>query len=165
MKLTKSQLRQIIREEMVKNTLNKSIKSVNEQNVYIDFLNKAKGFKKDRKIFKGPNAYDLAVKWAKKNFDNFNPDMIKFESVNEAKLKSIIRSVIKEEMQKINIKEGGHGVLDRDQSDVLDGIVLMNSKKTDDEIAAIAMKNPMFKGVKKKDLLVYIDEIRMMYGK
>jgi hypothetical protein len=54
--------------------------SVNEDKVYIDFLNKKKGFKQDRIKF---NSYEDAVKWAKKNFDKFDPDMIKYESVNE----------------------------------------------------------------------------------
>ena len=58
---------------------------ITEEVVYIDFLNKDKGFKQDRKYFKGSNAYNLAVKWAKNTFEKFNPDMIKFESVNEAK--------------------------------------------------------------------------------
>jgi hypothetical protein len=56
----------------------------NEDKVYIDFLNKKKGFKQDRIKF---NSYEDAVKWAKKNFDKFNPDMIKYESVNEAQAK------------------------------------------------------------------------------
>ena len=57
------------------------VESVNEEKVYIDFLNKAKGFKQDRIKF---NSYEAAVKWARKNFEKFNPDMIKYESVNEA---------------------------------------------------------------------------------
>ena len=52
--------------------------SVNEEKVYIDFLNKKKGFKQDRIKF---NSYEDAVKWAKKNFEKFNTDMIKYESV------------------------------------------------------------------------------------
>jgi hypothetical protein len=54
--------------------------SINEDKVYIDFLNKKKGFKQDRIKF---NSYEAAVKWAKKNFDKFSPDMIKYESVNK----------------------------------------------------------------------------------
>jgi hypothetical protein len=69
--------------------------SVNEEKVYIDYLNKAKGFKQDRIKF---NSYEDAVKWAKKNFEKFNPDMIKYESVNESakseKLASLINNVI-----------------------------------------------------------------------
>lgn len=43
--------------------------------VYIEFLNKNKNFQKDIKRFK---SYDEAVKYAKKTFDKFSPDMIKF---------------------------------------------------------------------------------------
>jgi hypothetical protein len=61
--------------------------SVNEEKVYIDFLNKKKGFKQDRIKF---NSYEDAVKWARQNFDKFSPDMIKYESINEGReLKSI----------------------------------------------------------------------------
>jgi len=55
-------------------------KPVTEEKVYIDYLNKKKGFKQDRIKFK---SYEDAVKWAKKNFEKFNPDMIKYESVTE----------------------------------------------------------------------------------
>ena len=54
---------------------------VKEEKVYIDYLNKAKGFKQDRIKF---NSYEEAVKWAKQNFEKFNPDMIKYESVYES---------------------------------------------------------------------------------
>lgn len=47
------------------------------ERVYIDFLNKDKNFKQDRKYFK---SWDDAVKWARKNFDKFSPDMISYES-------------------------------------------------------------------------------------
>ena len=46
-----------------------------DEAVFIEFLNKDKNFKKDTKHFK---SYDEAVKWAKANFDKFNPDMIKY---------------------------------------------------------------------------------------
>lgn len=54
-----------------------------EDKVYIDFLNKEKGFKKDRKYFK---SYEEARKWALKNFDKFHPDMIKTEMATGGKL-------------------------------------------------------------------------------
>jgi hypothetical protein len=56
--------------------------SVKEDKVYIDFLNKKKGFKQDRIKF---SSYKTAVKWAKSNFDKFSHDMIKYESVNEGR--------------------------------------------------------------------------------
>jgi hypothetical protein len=50
----------------------------NENEVYIEFLNKEKNFTKDKKSFK---TYEDAVKWARENFDKFNPDMIRYYSV------------------------------------------------------------------------------------
>ncbi len=49
---------------------------VDNDKVYIEFLNKEKGFRKDIKHF---NSYDEAVKWAKENFERFDPDMIKYK--------------------------------------------------------------------------------------
>jgi len=46
------------------------------EEVYIEFMNKDKGFKVDRKSFK---SYEEAKKWASKNFERFNPDMIKYK--------------------------------------------------------------------------------------
>jgi len=65
---------------LVDNDVENIDESVNEEKVYIDFLNKKKGFKQDRIKF---NSYEEAVKWARKNFEKFNPDMIKYESVTE----------------------------------------------------------------------------------
>jgi hypothetical protein len=47
--------------------------------VYIEFLNKDKGYKKDVKNFK---SYEEAVKWGRNNFDNFNSDMIHYKMAN-----------------------------------------------------------------------------------
>jgi len=41
---------------------------------YIDYLNKAKGFKEDSKYFEH---YMDAVRWALQNFEKFDADMIK----------------------------------------------------------------------------------------
>ena len=49
------------------------------EEVYIEFLNKEKGYKKDVKHF---NSYEEAVEWAKKNFDKFDYDMIKYKYAN-----------------------------------------------------------------------------------
>jgi hypothetical protein len=70
-------------------TLDVVKESVNEDKVYIDFLNKKKGFKQDRIKF---NSYEDAVKWARKNFDKFSPDMIKYESINEVKLNDLVNT-------------------------------------------------------------------------
>jgi hypothetical protein len=47
-----------------------------QQKVYIDFLNKEKNFRQDRKYF---DSYAEAERWAKKTFERFDPDMIKYE--------------------------------------------------------------------------------------
>lgn len=64
----------IEKEYSVKNKM-KTGGSINEE-VYIEFLNKQKGFKKDIKYFK---SYEDAVKWGKKTFEKFNQDMIKYK--------------------------------------------------------------------------------------
>jgi hypothetical protein len=56
------------------------------EEVYIEFLNKEKGFKKDVKNF---NSYEEAVKWARENFEKFNPDMIKYKYAKGGEIKSI----------------------------------------------------------------------------
>jgi hypothetical protein len=67
----------------LKQTWYKVKESVNEgERVYIDYLNKDKRHQRDRKYFK---SYADAVKWAKKEFEKFNPDMIHYESVNEGR--------------------------------------------------------------------------------
>ena len=43
---------------------------------YIDYLNKKKNFKQDRKYF---DSYNSAFSWAMKNFERFDRDMIKIE--------------------------------------------------------------------------------------
>jgi hypothetical protein len=81
--------------------------SVNEEKVYIDYLNKAKGFKQDRIKF---NSYEDAVKWAKKNFEKFSPDMIKYESINESTEPTIItqlRDVVKTGYKKLKDPKTG----------------------------------------------------------
>jgi hypothetical protein len=96
------------------------IESVNDDKVYIDFLNKKKGFKQDRVKF---NSYDAAVKWAKKNFEKFNHDMIKYESVNESLitekqlkgLEGISNNTSLEKItkaQKLNIIKGTGNIID-----------------------------------------------------
>ena len=67
---------------MRESTIN-HLKSLKEEKVYIDFLNKKKGFKQDRIHF---DNYKKAVKWARKNLEKFHPDMIHYESVNEGSM-------------------------------------------------------------------------------
>jgi len=47
-----------------------------KEKVFIEYLNKDKGFKMDRKYF---NSYQEAERWARNNFDKFNTDYIRYE--------------------------------------------------------------------------------------
>jgi hypothetical protein len=58
------------------------------------------------------------------------------------------------------LKEGGMGILSSDQADVLQGIVMRNKSKNLKALLSIVIKNKMFKGVDKKELLGYIDGAR-----
>jgi hypothetical protein len=48
--------------------------------LYIDYLNKDKGHKQDRKYF---DSYKAAEKWAKKEFEKFDADMIHYSTLEE----------------------------------------------------------------------------------
>jgi len=54
-----------------------------KERVYIDYLNKAKGFKNDRKYF---DSYEEAITWARNNFDKFDSDYIKYEMADGGKV-------------------------------------------------------------------------------
>jgi phage FluMu protein Com len=56
-----------------------------------------------------------------------------------------------------SIKEGGMGILDKDQTDVLHAIVMKNKSKNSKAILKIVIKDPMFKRVDKRELLGYIE--------
>jgi hypothetical protein len=62
-----------------------SIIEAKDDVVSVHYMNKDKGFKSDKKTFKGADAYNDAVKWARKNLEKFSMDNIKYESINEAK--------------------------------------------------------------------------------
>ena len=48
-----------------------------KEHYIIEYLNCKKNFQKDSVQFKGPQAYEEAVLWGKKNLENFHLDMIK----------------------------------------------------------------------------------------
>ena len=63
----------------------------------------------------------------------------------------------KYEKESLELDEGGMGILDKDQTDVLHAIVMRNKNKNSKAILSITMKDRMFKGVDKKELLGYIE--------
>jgi hypothetical protein len=58
-----------------KKTTVKKVGATESEEVYIEFLNKDKNFKKDKKYF---DSYEDAVKWMRANFTKSSPDMIKY---------------------------------------------------------------------------------------
>jgi len=60
----------------------KKIGAIKQEEVYINYLNKDKGFKPDMKIF---DSYQEAVNWGKKNFEKFDLDMIKYKTISGIK--------------------------------------------------------------------------------
>ena len=73
--------------------------------------------------------------------------------------KSQLQQIIREEIQKLN--EGGMGILSKDQADVLQAIVMRGKNKNSKAILNIVMKDPMFKGVDKREMLGYIEGAKM----
>ena len=79
----------------------KYIKLHPKEKIIVNYRNKKKGFKSDKKVF---NDYGKALQWGRKNVANFKKDMISFEipeSVNEmsAKSKKIISKLGKKEKE------------------------------------------------------------------
>lgn len=58
---------------------------------FIEFLNKDKNFKEDKKIF---DEFDAAVNWGKSNLDNFNSDMIRVEFVDSKESTPIVTPIV-----------------------------------------------------------------------
>lgn len=54
-----------------------------KEKVFIEYLNKDKGYKMDRKYF---NSYQQAERWARDNFDKFDSDYIRYEYAEGGKL-------------------------------------------------------------------------------
>jgi len=79
--------------------LEKFVNGGKTEAVYIEFLNKEKGYKKDVKHF---NSYEEAVEWARKNFDKFDYDMIKYKYDNGGGVGDKI-DLLKDELEKLGI--------------------------------------------------------------
>ena len=70
-----------------------------------------------------------------------------------------LRKIIREEIKKLD--EGGMGILSKDQADVLQALVMRGKNKNSKAILSIVMKDPMFKGVDKREMLGYIEGAKM----
>lgn len=160
MKITKKQLREIIREE---------IKSVKEA-TRIDLWNLARGIEdvglslgegvikeEDIKWKMAPNAL---VNFLKHNTKSLDKAVKKKDAHRVKHFTYQIINGLTNALRGLNfesINEGGMGILSPDQTDVLHAIVMRNKNKNSKSILTIALKDPMFKNVDKKELLGYID--------
>ena len=112
-----------------------------------------------------------------KDFKEYNKKELKviqkFISMNDRGIEGVIKMSKKKDfkpfIQKLakkglgeSINEGGQGVLDKDQADVLQAIVMMNKKKSPKAILKIAMKDRMLAKIPKQKLAKYIEEDLMM---
>ncbi len=97
----------------------------------------------------------------KETNDNFL-DLLKKKAGKKGtkKRKNFNLTVQKEATSKPPIKEAGMGILDSDQSDILQGIVMRNKNKSLKSLLSVVLKSGYFKGVDKKELLGYIDGAR-----
>lgn len=68
-----------------------------QERYYIEFLNKAKRFQKDKKYFA---TYAAAEAWAKKEFEKFHPDMIKVEAISSSKKEPAKKEPVKKATKK-----------------------------------------------------------------
>ncbi len=92
----------------------------------------------------------------KKNANKFNRN-------KPADIKKLLQLAKKTKYPKAideSVNEAGMGILTSDQADVLQGIVLRNKNKNLKAILKIVLKDSMFRGVDKKELLGYIDGAR-----
>jgi len=160
MKLTKTKLREIIREE---------IQSLNEAS-----LTQVKSsIKKVKK--------QLSDRWKKNGgWENFGQnelqkmkDKFQYNPHGDPEARNIARELDDFDnwaMEYVgeSINESGMGRLGTDQADVLDAIVMMNKRKGPINILRIAMKDkflaPYIKkhGISKSEMESYIEEILMM---
>jgi hypothetical protein len=63
-----------------------------EEKIYIEFLNKNKNYQRDKKDF---NSYEKAVAWGRKNLDNFNVDMIKYQFDHSDKVGKKMKTIVR----------------------------------------------------------------------
>ena len=69
--------KKVVGREYLEKFVRGGVNTKSTETCYISFLNKKKGFAEDKKTFEGADAWNDAVKWGRKNLENFNIDMIR----------------------------------------------------------------------------------------
>ena len=106
---------------------------------------------------KGKQKFEGDKRFVMKNLKKLKTRMGNFQ------LKSLIGVATKRKGKDIefdvveSVNEGGMGILTTDQSDVLQSIVMKNKNKNSRAILKIVMKDSMYKGVDKREMLGYIE--------
>ena len=77
--------------------------------------------------------------------------------------KSELRHIIREEIQRVFKLNETLGDLTPQQSEELEGIVISNRRKSEDDILKIAKKSRSFKDVDEDELMDYILDIKAIY--
>jgi hypothetical protein len=95
--------------------------------LYIEYLNKEKNFNKDEVQFE---IYDEAVKWGRKNLENFLIDMIKYKDISISELNNQYKN------SRNNYKVAGESHLNfyKETHPVRDNALSQHSKKVTEGI-------------------------------
>ena len=122
-------------------------------------LLKKYGIQKSRANLVGEKTLELRFLIDDDKLERINKELKKMNRTAYDGIMEQLRKVIREEVRKLD--EGGMGILDKDQADVLQAIVMRSKNKNSKAILSIVMKDPMFKGVDKREMLGYIEGAKM----
>ena len=117
------------------------------------------GIQKSRANLVGGQTLELRFLVDDDKLERINKELKKMNRTAYDGIMEQLRKVIREEVQKLD--EGGMGILSKDQADVLQAIVMRGKNKNSKAILSIVMKDPMFKGVDKREMLGYIEGAKM----
>ena len=113
------------------------------------------GIQKSRANLVGGKTLELRFLIDDDKLERINKELKKMNRTAYDGIMEQLRKVIREEVQKLD--EGGMGILSKDQADVLQALVMRGKNKNSKAILSIVMKDPMFKGVDKREMLGYIE--------
>ena len=117
------------------------------------------GIQKSRANLVGGKTLELRFLIDDDKLERINKELKKMNRTAYDGIMEQLRKIIREEFQKLD--EGGMGILGKDQADVLQAIVMRDKNKNSKAILSIVMKDPMFKGVDKREMLGYIEGAKM----
>ena len=117
------------------------------------------GIQKSRANLIGGKTLELRFLIDDDKLERINNELKKMNRTAYDGIMEQLRKAIRVEIQKQD--EGGMGILSKDQADVLQALVMRGKNKNSKAILNIVMKDPMFKGVDKREMLGYIEGAKM----